>query len=646
MSELESFVLGYVEEIGGVVEPVGLAMHEVVIPDEVADMWGVPAYQSLAFSDSAEAEEMAFTRVSYNHSLVEQMVETARTEPACTRFYVNGLRLNKKGLAELAQESWTLPNARVVTLAHATVARTLTTYIRFNFKAACVSDEKQEQLVSVLMDAQGGNLVADPDTIYLAATSRLSDPVLNQLSQAPVRWKTAEGERPKGPLTPVGLQELLSRAQKAVLQSQEESLSQLQQRSNRFRELDEARLNEYYDEIEQDLRQRLANASLDRRVTLEGKLANIASERAAKLADVAERYQVHLELTLLNLMVIYQPKQILRVGIQNRATKIETYAVWDPLRHDLEGLACGVCHQTAQHLYLCHNGHLAHEDCLAPACMDCKRVFCTTCANDVGECDVCHQPLCRHSRITCSKCGKGTCHAHRGHCHASKSEAVEQKSPTSEAKSDATAITSEAQTSAKKKQSSKDKPSSEAKAKPKAAAKATSKPSTPPKATSKPTSKRSSSKKTPSSRRKVSTQRRAAPKKRQEKALAQRIEVVSTRNAVEAYVLGTRDRTIAQRTWIFERGEGISVSCFCEKRWLCSASGNTLRPANKDQILMQMRREIDKLRKEYGLTKNKIVYNRMDGKEYVQIPYLLLIGYWNNERQIRATQAAYDRYEE
>ncbi len=427
MSELEQFVLTYLQEAGALVEPPAFQVYEVLLPDAAARRWQQPAYLQLAFTETEEADA---TYLGYNHPLVEQLVQEAHEHPASTRLIINNLRLDKTGLDELAANSWGLINARVQPQPRTIVARTLSTYIRFNFKAALLSDEKQERLVSVLMDAHTGNRVADPGDIEVRAAAPTSDTLLDTLSPAPMRWQPPGGPPLKLPLDQTSLQALLVRAQNAVRDELGDALTNLQNRVARFRELDEARLNDYYGDLEKDLRQRLKSALSDRKAGLQDKLDAVKTERARKLSDLAERYQVQIHLTLLNLMVIQQAKLVLPVQISNRTTQVEAYAVWDPLLYRLEPLLCQVCGLPGeQRMHLCHNGHIAHEACLAPACVDCKRAFCQKCAAEVGECAVCHQPLCRHSQLKCKDCGRVTCQAHRTLCHANEGQPVDLSKP-------------------------------------------------------------------------------------------------------------------------------------------------------------------------------------------------------------------------
>lgn len=99
----------------------------------------------------------------------------------------------------------------------ATIARVRHTYVCFNFKAALLSDEKQERLVSVLMDAHSGSRVPQAEPIEMQDTAVTPDPLLESLPDAPLRWQPKDGPPLKFPLDAVTLSALLARAETAVL---------------------------------------------------------------------------------------------------------------------------------------------------------------------------------------------------------------------------------------------------------------------------------------------------------------------------------------------------------------------------------------------------------------------------------------------
>ncbi len=332
MTELADFVLNYCRHAGALVEPAADGVYDVLLPDDLTAQWRVPALQRFAFEDVGPSAEV--TRLGYGHPLVEQMAESARSEPLCGRLYVNQVRLDKHGLADLARAALTLPNARLVEAPRQTESRAMCHYVRFNFKAALITDEKREQLVSVMMDAQAGHAVKELARIEELAPLEAA-PAFKNLSPAPMRWS-----KEANPLSRAALDELLQRATHAALDELAPAIEGLQLHAARYLDLDRARLEEYYDQIERDLQRRAERAAdEDKRAGVESKLAAARAERQSKLADVEAKYKLRVELALVNLLVVEQPKVVRVVQIENRTTTVTRTVVWDPLLHHIEPLA-------------------------------------------------------------------------------------------------------------------------------------------------------------------------------------------------------------------------------------------------------------------------------------------------------------------
>jgi hypothetical protein len=600
MSELADFVLGAFRQAGGIVEPPAYGIYEALLPEEMARRWNVPAYRRLSFADEpppdvADAEDV--TIVGYGHPLVETLMEETRVEPACMQVYVNDVRLDKRGLLALAHKTLAFPNARLTEAERKGKSAALCHYARFNFKAALITDETRERLVSVVMDAQAGFAV--PELAHVERLARLEEETaFGRLPSAPVRWLPGTGYK-DGVLSRPVLEGLLERATHAALDELAAPLGTLSRRATRHLELDRARLTGYYDDIARDLQRRLERSSDEtRRASLEDKLTAAQAEREAKLADVEAKYRLRVELELVNLQVIAQPKILLPVRVESRAIKIERTVVWDPLLHRIEPLACDVCGRPATRLMLCSGGHLAHEDCLlAEQCVDCKRVYCRLCADLMGRCVVCDRPVCTHSLNHCSDCGRATCREHVGLCHSADGQPARLPPPEP----------------------------------PKPA------PPPPPIESIEVEKEDSSPPQSKDKRRKTTTraarQTRRPVKKQPRPPAPYKIEVYVEPHApeVNAFVLTKGKKQIAVRSWELT-DDGLLVTCRCEKWYRCPANGTVLEPADGSGIEAQIEAQIEELRREYGISTRRVFRHAVVRDALRQVPRVVLRGKWRTER--------------
>jgi len=297
----------------------------------------------------------------------------------------------------------------------------------------------------------------------------------------------------------------------------------------------------------------------------------------------------------------------LPVSVETRTTKVRTYAVWDPLLHRLEPLVCTVCGEPSERTFLCHHGHFAHQTCLAPSCIDCKRAFCLQCADAMGSCAVCQQPLCRYSRLACRHCGRGTCQAHAGLCHANAGQPASLQAPSPV---------------------------------PELPAPAPSAPPPVPKSAPK-----SASKKPPRpAPRQQAVRPRASPPVPLGIPKPQRLEVVIEHDlaAVAAYVLASRERQVAVRAWEL-RSEGIAVFCQCEKGRACPENHLVLRPANAAGIEKQVLAALDAFRQEYGIPSKKVSFSQRVAGHVVPQRRFTLQGEWKDDTVLDQAREGFRR---
>jgi hypothetical protein len=603
MSDLADFVLDFCRAFGGIVEPPAYGVHDVLLPEAVAAQLSVEPLQRLAFDETATGEP--FTLLSYGHPLVERMVELAAASPACARLFITDVRLDKTSLPALARATLSLSNASLMEVSGAIPSRALFRVVRFNFRAALISDEKHEHLTTVLMDTQTGTAV--PDFTPAVVLQLTETPAYTGLPFAPVAgsWFQPAGRAAgddagsSDPLTPELLSALLNRAAQAVADAMAGPLAAQRDRAARLLELDRARLDAYYADLERDVERRQARASGEaRRSSLEGKLAATRADHAAKLADAEAKHRLRLELDLLNLAVIAQPKLIFAMRAENRQAGVTRPVVWDPLRRVIEPWTCDVCGRPNSKLFMCANGHLACDRCLAPQCVDCKRVYCSSCAAELTTCVVCGRPVCRKSLTRCSECRRGTCREHAGQCHAPAPQATSGQVPPDEAQTTALAPETAEQPARRRARA----------ARPAAAKLATPAPS-----------------------RSARERNAQPPAPRHEYRL--QVEVRTDEPLVVAFVLTREGAEFAQRSWRPTPG-GLQVTCFCERGSRCPWADKVLALEQPARVEAQLQAEIDRFRVEYQIPPYRAGIYALERGEFIRLQRLELHGAWKDRSRL------------
>ncbi len=623
-TSLSELVLGYFRQVGALVEPPAFGAYEVLLPDEAAARWGIFPHQKIVFDAAYQQEGVTF--LHYGHALIETIVEELRGQSANGQFFINNVRPDKPGFASEIEKAFSLPNAKIFFLPAEKEKIHQHHYVRFNFKVSLVADEKRELVLPVWMDLQNGYSVSGAEIERLGILDEENQ--FLHIPSAPAFWNNEPALTPsprsvsagaplsasgrgEPALSPKTLSALLERARQAVPHELGETLSNLQKRLARFLELDRARLSDYYADLLKDAQRRLQKADEERRPALETKIEVINAERESKLLDVEQKYHLRIQLELVNLAIIAMPKLDLAVEIRKRTSAIKRMVTWNPLLHIIEPLPCDVCHRGGMTLHLCENGHLVHAECLAPQCVECKRTYCQTCAQEVTECVVCERPICVHSLTRCKECGRVTCSEHAGECHALNGEPRKTIEVEKKAWPEQGRRAEEAESNSAKKEAS---------------AKTVSNPQSAPK--------KSARKETWKA--KPTAQRFVAPLK----PLADYVEVYCdpAEGTITAYMIH-RQHELAVRWWAMT-DEGISVNCECEKMWNCESNGMVFRPS--DDIERQMNLLLTRFREEYNLPDKKTRYFHIRVGKPFEEKKLKIPSSWRDEAILEKARKGFD----
>src|SRR5579859_6819418 len=244
MEPIADFVLTALQQQGALIEATEFGFYDCVLPDNLAARLHLPAYVTLGFGDD---ELSGATRLYYGHPSVDELIGLCRENIAHVRWYANHVRLDKRGLADLARATVQLPRGRLITGPDSFESRQVFHYVQFNFRAIFLSDEKHESLTSVIISAQTNQAVPDFETVEHLLSLHTS-PDWKGIAAAPLRWL------PNTPaVSEACLLGLLPTAIDAATERLASTLAPLRHHAARYLELDRARLEAYYGDLQADL---------------------------------------------------------------------------------------------------------------------------------------------------------------------------------------------------------------------------------------------------------------------------------------------------------------------------------------------------------------------------------------------------------
>jgi len=321
---LEEFLRAYAEVVGGVWDEVEPQVYDLMLP--AAGPVREPEIVRLVFDPEAIPEHPGAQLASYGTPLVDSLLADAVNRGRHVALYLVGLNLAPQGLEDRLRRVVTLPAGFELKLDH---CRTLHfPQTAFWFEATFVSDQKEQDLLTVAIDVHHGRQV------------RHLERLLNRAHLAEKPWM------PLAEAPHAGLASAYPVARDRVVRT----LSAMA--NTYYRELNERlrrqleRVKRYYTDLRTEVEEQAQKARNrgEEAARFAERLEALAREESLRATELKRKSQLKVQLRLLNLLVIYQPKQLLRAAVVSKGCVIDHQEwVWDPLIEAMEAAVCPEC---------------------------------------------------------------------------------------------------------------------------------------------------------------------------------------------------------------------------------------------------------------------------------------------------------------
>jgi hypothetical protein len=341
-SPLESFLRDYVETVGGVWDEIEPQVYDLLLPAGTA---GEPGMLRVAFDPEALPEHPGAQLASFGTPLVDRLLDDAARRGRFAQFYVVGLNLAPHDLPGRARRALTLTAGLRL---HVERVRPLHfTQAVYFFQAAFLSDEREQEILPVGLDLHYGR--QNRHLEQLLDPARLTDRPAEPLAEAR-RLSLAAGY-------PIAREQVVR------------SVAPLA--NVRARELDErlgkqeARMSRYYADLREELegQARRGRSKDEDPERLAARRAALDREEQLRVAELRQKNTLRVELRLLNLVAVQQPKLLLTTRVTSEKAAAPLELVWDPLVEALEAPPCPSCGVPGFSFELTRQGRLACPNC-------------------------------------------------------------------------------------------------------------------------------------------------------------------------------------------------------------------------------------------------------------------------------------------
>ncbi len=300
----------------------------------------------VAFDPEAMPEHPAAQLASFGTPLIDRLLADALQRGRFARLYIVGLNLTPHDLAGRVHRAFTVPaDARLQ------VERVRPLHFPqavFWFQATFVSDQKEQEIVPVALDLHYGRQVRHLDPLLDHA--RLSETPGVSLLEA--RHTSLASAYP------------LARAQALRTVTALANARHRQQSDHMERQI--ARMNRYYADLLRELQEQLQRAADrgDDTGKFAGRREALEREEKVRVAELRQKSTLHVQVRLLNVLVIQQAKILIKATVRTDKRDVEPLElVWDPLTEALEAVPCPQCQRPTFAFARTRLGRLTCQDC-------------------------------------------------------------------------------------------------------------------------------------------------------------------------------------------------------------------------------------------------------------------------------------------
>jgi hypothetical protein len=352
-SPLEGFVRDYADVTGGVWDEVEPQVYDLLLPAEGAGPETSRMDREIvrvAFDPEAIPEHPAAQLASFGTPLMDRLLRDAMLRGRFTQMYIVGLNLTPHDLSGRVRRAYALPATTRLDIER--VRPLHFPQAVFWLQATFISDQKEEEIVPVALDLHYGRQVRHLEALLDHA--RLSETPSAPLLEA---WR-------------MSLASAYALARDQALRTIAALANARHRQHSEHTERQIARMSRYYADLLGELDDQVVRASDrgDDIAKFTGRREALEREEKVRVAELRQKSTLRVQVRLLNVLLIRQPKLLIHAVLQTEKRDAEQLElVWDPFTEAPEAASCPQCQRPTFAFALSRLNKLACPDCaIAP----------------------------------------------------------------------------------------------------------------------------------------------------------------------------------------------------------------------------------------------------------------------------------------
>lgn len=347
---LERFVCRFLENRGAIIEKSSKGF-DVLLSDRLSKMLETAEFIQIDTVPDSDS----ICSINFGSSLLDKIVNAACEAAPLVECHLHFDYLKSQGFDRLIRNQFTFHGAVGKVESFAEVR---TEYLLLACKYSAQSDEQKEGLIKLIFNLENGARIADMEQNIGLAVSEF------QTKEKPVNW---EEERIQRIIEWVGCHLEADLAEK---------IAPFRNSMNRRLRRDVTSLEEYYTDLEQEMKASLERPGLSAQLIQERqqKIGLLPDELARKTDDLFKKYSIRVNLKLCGAMLIHTPavKVLYRVSVGRKLQRLSL--IYNPANKLLDPQVCRGCGLSTFSVHFCRHLHPLCPNC-SQECPECKKMI-------------------------------------------------------------------------------------------------------------------------------------------------------------------------------------------------------------------------------------------------------------------------------
>lgn len=345
---LEHFVCRFLKNRGAILEKSSKGFS-VLLPDHLSKLLQTSEFIQIDTDPDSES----ICSVNFGSPLLEKMVNAACESVPLIECHLHFDYLKSQGFDSLIRNQFAFYGAVGKVESFAEVR---TEYLMLACTYLAQSDEQKEGFIKLIFNLESGARIADMEQNMGLAVSGF------QTKEKPISWGKEK------------ILKIIKWVGCHIEADLAEEIAPFRDSMNRRLRRDVASLEEYYTDLEQEMKASLERPGLSAQLIQERqeKMGLLPDELARKTDDLLKKYSIRVNIKLCGAMLIRTPavKVLYRVSVGRKQQRLSM--IYNPANKSLDPQVCRGCGLSTFSVHFCRHLHLLCPNC-KEQCPVCKK---------------------------------------------------------------------------------------------------------------------------------------------------------------------------------------------------------------------------------------------------------------------------------